>query len=653
MPPPQPIPAALIEHLLAPGASPFALLRRSGPDGAPGSAVELLTGTVQQVSAIADIPVPDTTQARTEAEAEAEIGTEPDTEQHDVLALVPYRQITERGFACHDDHTPLLALSITGQQALPLDEFLSALPDADVPMGELTFSPDDETYATVVKRVLADEIGRGEGANFVIRRDITTHLPHYSLRTALALFRRLLVAERGAYWTFLVHTGDRTLIGASPETHVRVAANTVTMNPISGTHRYPPGGPSRQALESFLADRKETEELSMVLDEELKMMCNIAHDRIRIDGPSLKEMAHLAHTEYTLSGHTRRDVRDVLKETMFAATVTGSPLENACRVIRRYEPTGRGYYAGALALIGRDPAGQRTLDAPILIRTADIDSTGRLVIRVGATLVRHSTPEGEVAETHTKAAGLLTALRSRRPATRIPDSTRRLAPVREIQQALAGRRTALSPFWLDTTTHPGPAGQSGLSLLVVDAEDAFTAMLTHQLGALGHSVRTIAHTDPDLSRQVAGHNGPVVLGPGPGNPLDNSPAMTRLHQVAEELLAARHPVLGVCLGHEILAHALGLPLVRRPLPYQGAQLDIDLFGTHERVGFYNTFTARADDALTENLARHRNTELSRDRTTGDVHALRGPTAAGVQFHPESVLTLAGTTILARLLAGIR
>jgi phenazine biosynthesis protein phzE len=47
---------------------------------------------------------------------------------------------------------------------------------------------------------------------------------------------------------------------------------------------------------------------------------------------------------------------------MFAATVTGAPVENACRLIRQYEAEGRGYYAGALALIGRDESGAATAD---------------------------------------------------------------------------------------------------------------------------------------------------------------------------------------------------------------------------------------------------------------------------------------------------
>jgi phenazine biosynthesis protein phzE len=155
----------------------------------------------------------------------------------------------------------------------------------------------------------------------------------------------------------------------------------------------------------------------MVLDEELKMMATVAEHGGQVVGPYLKEMAHLAHTEYLLAGRGSRDVRDVLRETMFAPTVTGSPMENACRVIARHEGRGRRYYAGVLALLGRDAADRQTLDAPILIRTAEISPAGELRVPVGATLVRHSTAEGEVAETHAKAAGASLARcdRTRRP----------------------------------------------------------------------------------------------------------------------------------------------------------------------------------------------------------------------------------------------
>ena len=130
------------------------------------------------------------------------------------------------------------------------------------------------------------------------------------------------------------------------------------MNPISGTFRLARARPTRpsarQRLLEFLADEKEIYELFMVVDEELKMMCDICHEGGQVLGPFLKPMTHLVHTEYLLAGRTNRDVREVLRDTMYAATVTGSPVENACRLIKQYETEGRGYYGAALALLGRD-----------------------------------------------------------------------------------------------------------------------------------------------------------------------------------------------------------------------------------------------------------------------------------------------------------
>lgn len=108
------------------------------------------------------------------------------------------------------------------------------------------------------------------------------------------------------------------------------------------------------------------------------------------------------------------------------------------------------------------------------------------------------------------------------------------------------------------------------------------------------------------------------------------------------------PLLAVCLSHQLLCRELGLPLGRKPVPFQGAQESVDLFGERQTVGFYNTFTARCTDAEAERLAAL-GVEVARDELTGDVHALRGPGFASLQFHPESVLTRDGVGIVAALL----
>lgn len=645
------------------GCPPFALLRRRTP-GRDHDTVEVLIGRVREVEELADIPVGDLPS----------------------LALVPFRQIRERGFDVRDDGTPLSVLVADETHELPLAEALDLLPSHDVHVEAGRFDIGDEEYAETVRRVVEDEIGRGEGANFVIRRTFTGEIPGFGRADALALFRRLLAEERGAYWTFVVHTGDgtgpegsegpsshgrgrrtggRTLVGASPEVHVRMSGGTVVMNPISGTYRYPADGPSPEGLLDFLADRKETDELSMVVDEELKMMCTVGDKGGVVIGPRLREMAHLAHTEYELRGRSSLDVREVLRETMFAATVTGSPVQNACRVIERYEPSGRGYYAGALALVGRDAAGVQTLDSPILIRTADISATGALRVPVGATLVRHSDPRSEVAETHTKAAAVLAALGVRPGPGRDATAWPRLADDPRVRAALDARRADLAPFWLRLQSLPEEITGHAL---VVDGEDTFTAMLAHLLRGAGLGVTVRRYDDPGVREAALAHEGPVVLGPGPGDPRDTAdPKMRFLRSLTAELLRGRtggpvpspsptapvvgHGLLGVCLGHELIAAELGLAIARKRTPFQGAQARIDLFGAEETVGFYNSFTAVCDERAATELATQ-GIEVSRDHTTGEVHALRGGGFAGIQFHPESVLTLRGPDIVRALLRAV-
>ncbi|MEU8831166.1 anthranilate synthase family protein [Streptomyces sp900116325] len=617
----------VVQRLLTDDCPPFALLRRRTP-GRDHDTVEVLIGRVREVDRLADLPV----------------GPRPS------LALVPFRQITERGFDVRDDGTPLSVLVADETYELPLATVLDVLPTHDVRVEGGAFDVPDEEYAGIVRRVIEDEIGQGEGANFVVRRTFQGGIPGFGRADALAPFRRLLAGERGAYWTFVVHTGDRTLVGASPEVHVRMSGGTVVMNPISGTYRYPAEGPTAESLLAFLGDRKETEELSMVVDEELKMMCTVGDMGGVVIGPRLKEMAHLAHTEYELRGRSSLDVREVLKETMFAATVTGSPVQNACRVIERYEPGGRGYYAGALALLGQEPGGAQTLDSPILIRTADIAADGRLRVPVGATLVRHSDPASEVAETHAKAAGVLAALGVRPGRPRAESTRPRLAGDPRVRAALDARRDGLAPFWLRMQERTQEL--SGHAL-VIDGEDTFTAMLAHLLRASGLEVSVRRYDEPGLRDTVRAHLGPVVLGPGPGNPADTGdPKMRLLREFAAELVRDhRHGLLGVCLGHELIAAELGLEIVRKTVPYQGAQTGIELFGRPETVGFYNSFTARCDDETVTELAAH-SIEVSRDAATGELHALRGDGFASVQFHPESVLTLRGASIVAELLAGL-
>jgi phenazine biosynthesis protein phzE len=604
----------------------WAIIRRSTRAG-DRDTVGIVGGRRQVVESILDVPL--------------EEGVPEDGHIADRLLAIPFRQVAERGFEAHDDGTPLVMVDVESELEFSVAEVLEAIDDTGVEFADRGgFETDDEEYARMVDAIIRDEIGQGEGANLVIGRHFRAQVADWSAATALTVFRRLLERERGAYWTFVFFTGDRYLIGASPERHVTIHGGDVRMNPISGTFRIPREGAVTPRLLDFLEDEKEIFELFMVVDEELKMMCDICHEGGQVLGPFLKPMTHLVHTEYLLAGRTNRDPREVLRDTMYAATVTGSPVENACRLIRQYEPQGRGYYGAALAILGRDAEGGPVVDSPIVIRTADVDLDGRLTVTAGATLVRDSDPAYEVAETHAKAGGILSAFGLVPPAPQPDVNLAELVSDEDVLLTLNARNRRLSRFWLtDQAGAPPDPSLKGKSVVILDGEDDFVNMLRHILGVLGMTSTVVRH-DHYADGDLADHD-LVIVGPGPGDPRDGDDGkIATFRRVVEGCLDRGVPFLAVCLGHQALCHRLGIQLAFKDIVFQGTQSPVSIGGRTERVGFYNTFVGRVgDDPLPEGVA------IEADPLTGDVHVVRGPHYRGIQFHAESILTENGYDLI--------
>ncbi|GEP34744.1 phenazine-specific anthranilate synthase component I [Nocardioides szechwanensis] len=630
------------------GHEAWAIIRRSTRAG-DRDTVGLVGGRRSVVESLLDVPLTD--------------GVPSDAHIADRLLAIPFRQVAERGFEAHDDGTPLVVVDVDTELEFSVAEIIAAIDDVPVEFTDRGgFETGDEEYGGLVKAIIEDEIGQGEGANLVIGRHYRAKVADWGPATALTVFKRLLERERGAYWTYVFFTGDRYLIGASPERHVtihpvrdgaergtserpsgRSRLADVRMNPISGTFRIPrsgDGAPVKQQLLDFLHDEKEIYELFMVVDEELKMMCDLCHEGGQVLGPFLKPMTHLIHTEYLLAGRTDRDVREVLRDTMYAATVTGSPVENACRLIKQYETEGRGYYGAALAILGRDAEGGPEVDSPIVIRSADVGLDGSLKVTAGATLVRDSDPAYEVAETHAKAAGILRAF-GLVPAAPVPDvNIAELVNDEDVLLTLNARNRRLSSFWLtDQAGSPPDRRLAGKSVVILDGEDDFVNMLRHVLGVLGLTSSVVRHED-----YVAGCLDGfdlVIVGPGPGDPRDgHDPKMARMRDAVAALLASGQPFLAVCLGHQTLCHQLGIPLVYKDIVFQGTQSPVVVNGRTERVGFYNTFVGRAgDQALPAGVS------VDADADTDDINVLTGPHYRGIQFHAESILTERGYDVL--------
>ena len=182
-------------------------------------------------------------------------------------------------------------------------------------------------------------------------------------------------------------------------------------------------------------------------------------------------------------------------------------------------------------------------------------------------------------------------------------------------------------------------------ILVVDNYDSFVFNLVQYLGQLGAECvvrRNDAVGPGDLDGE---HWDGVLLSPGPGEPQDAGCSVAMVHACEERGL----PLLGVCLGHQAIAVAHGATVSRAPELLHGKTSDVVHGGAGVLHGLPNPLTvtryhslAVEEDTLPPELA------VTGRTATGTVMALRhrDRPVEGVQFHPESVLTQGGHTLLA-------
>ncbi|WP_346035249.1 anthranilate synthase family protein [Brevibacterium picturae] len=522
--------------------------------------------------------------------------------------------------------TPISVLRIEHEFRLSRERALHLLPDRPLGFGEYHYEPCDSEYERLVQRIIAEDITDGKGSNFVVPRCLVADSEVRDAESRSAIFSRLLRSEPEAYMTFMFDLGSAALIGASPEMHVRLdTSGLVTMNPISGTCSHDESGPTAAQLQEFLVDEKERDELHMVVDEELKMLASICDSTPTAEGPYLKRMSRVTHTEYYLTGHTTNSVVDVLRSTMFAPTVLGSPVESAFHVAAERDVAPRRYFGGVFARLDQHAHGTQ-LDSAIMIRTLEVAASGRMRYPVGATLVRGSNPASEVAETVGKSQGILSVLGA--------GLTEDASDV--VGEHLQMRREFLAPYWTGATI----SAMSPLTgtALIIDHQDSFTQMLARMLQDLGMHVEV--GTDPPIERAMAADL--LVLGPGPGDPEDYSDErIVKARRWASDALDGHFErVLAVCLSHQLVCQNLGFPIRRLPFPNQGSFSCVDLWGKRRQLAFYNSYAAySAGRALVGARA------LASDNLTGEIFALSMPGLETMQFHPESSISVDGIAVL--------
>lgn len=184
-------------------------------------------------------------------------------------------------------------------------------------------------------------------------------------------------------------------------------------------------------------------------------------------------------------------------------------------------------------------------------------------------------------------------------------------------------------------------------IAVIDNYDSFTYNLVQYLGELGAEVcvhRNDAVTLEELERQAPSH---IVVSPGPGTPEDGGISNDVIRRFYQEI-----PILGVCLGHQCIAHVFGGQVERAPRLMHGKTSTIYHTGQGIFAHLSRSFTATRYHSLIVQEPLPPVLKLAAFTRKGEVMGIRHrhyPTF-GVQFHPESILTSEGKRLLGNFLA---
>lgn len=184
-------------------------------------------------------------------------------------------------------------------------------------------------------------------------------------------------------------------------------------------------------------------------------------------------------------------------------------------------------------------------------------------------------------------------------------------------------------------------------LIVIDNYDSFTYNLVQYLGELGAEPRVYRNdrvTAEELERLAPSH---LVISPGPGTPEDGGVSNEAIRR-----LAGRTAILGVCLGHQCIAHVFGGQVKRAGRILHGKTSLIHHRGDGLFAGLPQPFVATRYHSLIVDAALPAELEATAHTEQGELMGLQHRRYAvyGVQFHPESILTQAGKDLLRNFLA---
>ena len=425
-------------------------------------------------------------------------------------------------------------------------------------------------------------------------------------RSPAEVFQRLCRINPSPYGA-LMNLGDgEFLVAASPEMFVRSDGRRVETCPISGTiARGVDAIGDAEQIRQLLNSEKDEFELNMCTDVD-------RNDKARVCVPgTIKVLARRQIETYSKLFHTVDHVEGILRPGFdsldaflthaWAVTVTGAPKLWAMQFVEDNERSSRRWYAGAIGAVNFDGS----INTGLTIRTIRMKD-GLAEVRVGATCLFDSDPAAEDRECQVKAAALFQALRGDPP-------------------------KPLSAFAPDATG-------SGKRVLLIDHDDSFVHMLADYFRQVGATVTVVRHVHAQEMLKQDGWD-LLVLSPGPGRPEDFAISRTIGAALDKNL-----PIFGVCLGVQAIGEYFGGQLGQLGQPAHGRPSRIQVRGGRLMqnlpneivIGRYHSLYVERDsmpDVLNVTASTEDGVAMAIEHKTLPV--------GGVQFHPESLMSLGG------------
>ena len=425
-------------------------------------------------------------------------------------------------------------------------------------------------------------------------------------RSPAEVFQRLCRINPSPYGALMNLGEGEFLVAASPEMFVRSDGRRVETCPISGTiARGVDAIGDAEQIRQLLNSEKDEFELNMCTDVD-------RNDKARVCVPgTIKVLARRQIETYSKLFHTVDHVEGILRPGFdsldaflahaWAVTVTGAPKLWAMQFVEDNERSSRRWYAGAIGAVNFDGS----INTGLTIRTIRMKD-GLAEVRVGATCLFDSDPAAEDRECQVKAAALFQALRGDAP-------------------------KPLSAFAPDATG-------SGKKVLLIDHDDSFVHMLADYFRQVGASVTVVRHIHAQqmLSQKIWDL---LVLSPGPGRPEDFGILKTIATALDKKL-----PIFGVCLGVQAIGEYFGGQLGQLSHPAHGRPSRVQVRGGRLMqnlpneivIGRYHSLYVERDsvpDVLQVTATTEDGVAMAIEHKTLPV--------GGVQFHPESLMSLGG------------